>query len=62
MRHYPVSSTTCSNVRSRSAALIDVADTAFMCLQWFRAQRVAPTADAIVRMAALILQREDAAA
>jgi hypothetical protein len=39
-------------------ALIEVADTSFMCLQWFLSQGVEPTAAAIVRMAELVFQRE----
>lgn len=39
-------------------ATIDVSDTMWMAMEWFRARRMEPTADAIVQMAALILQRE----
>lgn len=44
--------------KDQRQAFIDVADAAFMCLQWFRAQDIEPGADAIVAMAGLVLQRE----
>lgn len=38
-------------------ALIEVADTALGCLEWFRAQKLEPTADAVVAMTRLVLDQ-----
>lgn len=38
--------------------LVDVADTMEICLLWFRAQKIEPTADALVAMARLVIERK----
>lgn len=38
-------------------AVVDVADTALLCVAWFGARSLTPTADAIIRMVELVMRR-----
>jgi len=38
------------------SGLVDVTDTAELCLKWFRAQGIEPTPDALVAMTGLVIQ------
>jgi hypothetical protein len=39
--------------------LIDVLDTAEVCVQWFRARGIEPSGDAVVKMTQLVLKQKN---